>query len=189
MRIGVLGLQGDFREHLAMLEQLGVEALDVRTAEALRTVNGLIIPGGESTTLSKLLNINGLTDTLVDRAKQGMPLFGTCAGAILMSTEVIEGDPQGLDLLDISISRNAYGRQVDSFEAMLEIEGIGPFCGVFIRAPRIKRCGADVKILAKHNEEAVLVQSGNMMAGTFHPELTDDAQVHDYFVELVRNWV
>jgi len=186
MRIGVLGLQGDFREHLQMLQSLGVETLDVRMAEAINNIDGLIIPGGESTTLARLLRINGLEEPLCTRIKSGMPTYGTCAGAILLARDVLEDDPKGLDLIDISISRNAYGRQVDSFEAMLDIKHIGPFCGVFIRAPRITRIGEHVETLASFNDEPVLVREENILAGSFHPELTSDTRIHQYFANMIR---
>jgi 5'-phosphate synthase pdxT subunit len=186
MSIGVLGVQGDFREHLLMLERIGCDVRDVRTAEAILEVDGLIIPGGESTTLSKLMTKFGLVDALLQRAHSGMPIYGTCAGAILVAKEVAGGFPKGLDLIDISIDRNAYGSQKNSFESDIEIEGVGSYTGIFIRAPIITRCGTHVKILAEHEDSPVLVRQENILVGTFHPELTSDGRIHEYFVQMIK---
>lgn len=186
MSIGVLGVQGDFREHLLMLERLGHEPRDVRTPEAIQEVDGLIIPGGESTTLSKLMSKFGLIDALLERAKGGMPIYGTCAGAILVAREVIGGFPNGLDLIDISIDRNAYGRQLASFETDLQIEEIGIYPGVFIRAPIITRCGESVQILSEFQGQPVLARNEHVLIGTFHPELTNDERIHEYFVQMIK---
>ncbi len=184
MKIGVLGLQGDFREHLQSLARLGAETRDVRTPQALQEVDALVIPGGESTTLAKLMDNYGLTPVLQARARQGLPIYGTCAGAILIAKEIVGGKPKGLGLMDITVARNAYGRQVDSFEADLSIMGIGKFHGVFIRAPKITRCGRGVEILSQHQGDPVLVRQGSLLAGTFHPELTLDTRVHEYFLRM-----
>ncbi|MBI1730579.1 pyridoxal 5'-phosphate synthase glutaminase subunit PdxT [Candidatus Acetothermia bacterium] len=185
MIVGVLGLQGDFREHLQALERMGVERRDVRTPEALQEVDALIIPGGESTTLSKLMNMYGLTPVLQKQARKGFPVYGTCAGAILIAKEVEDGKPQGLGLMDITVARNAYGRQLDSFETDLNIKTIGKFHGIFIRAPKITRCGSGTEILAEQDGDPVLVRQGAMLAGTFHPELTHDSRVHEYFLRMI----
>ena len=184
--IGVLGLQGDFREHLRVLERLGVSAKDVRKPGDLEGLDGLILPGGESTTIARLLKESGLWDELRERGQSGLPLYGTCAGLILLAKEILEDRPKGLGLLDITVDRNAYGRQVDSFEADIEIRGIGPFHAVFIRAPKVIRWGPDVDVLAEYDDSPVLLRQGRILASSFHPELTDDTRVHEYFLQLVR---
>lgn len=183
--VGVLGLQGDFREHLRMLERLGVSGEDVRTPDDLERVDGLILPGGESTTIARLMRESGLWEAVRGRGRAGMPLYGTCAGMILLAREVTDGKPEPLGLMDISVARNAYGRQVDSFEADLEIRGIGPFHTVFIRAPRVVRWGPEVDVLAELGGAPVLVRQGEFLAGSFHPELTEDARVHEYFLRMI----
>lgn len=186
LTIGVLGLQGDFREHLRVLERLGVSSRDVRKPGDLDGLDGLILPGGESTTIARLLKESGLWDELRKRGQSGLPLYGTCAGLILLAKEILEDRPEGLGLLDITVDRNAYGRQVDSFEADLEIRDIGPFHAVFIRAPKVIRRGPDVDVLAEYDDSPVLIRQGRILASTFHPELTDDTRVHEYFLQLVR---
>ncbi len=186
LTVGVLGLQGDFREHLRVLERLGVSSRDVRKPGDLDGLDGLILPGGESTTIARLLKESGLWDELRKRGQSGLPLYGTCAGLILLAKEILEDRPEGLELLDITVDRNAYGRQVDSFEADLEIQGIGPFHAVFIRAPKVIRCGSEVDVLAEYDDSPVLIRQGRILASTFHPELTDDTRVHEYFLQLVR---
>ena len=191
MKIGVLALQGDFREHRNVVEELGTPARLVRRPEELDEIDGLIIPGGESTTISKLLRKWGLFELIQRRARNGLPLFGTCAGLILMAKEVKDGPPT-LDLMDISLKRNAYGRQIESFESELEflaeregVAGNGSITGVFIRAPQVTRVGPNVKELAKHDGLTVLLREGNMLGATFHPELTDDRGIHEYFLNEV----
>ena len=180
MIIGVLGLQGDFQEHLESLARLGVEGRNVRTPEQVLACDGLILPGGESTTIGKLMLRYGVDQAIAELHAAGKPIFGTCAGAILLSTTVAEGNVHNLGLLDAVISRNAYGRQTDSFETDLAIPVIGeePLRAVFIRAPRFGRLGAGVETLASVGDEPVLVRAGNLLAATFHPELTDDTRVH-----------
>lgn len=185
MKVGVLGLQGDFREHLCVLERLGVEGVDVRTTEDLEGVKALIIPGGESTTLAHLMAQSGLDTAIQERARQGMPIYGTCAGMILLAKEITEGYPQSLGLMDICVERNAYGRQLDSFEADIEVKGLGAFHAVFIRAPKVVRCGPQVEVLAEHEGTAVLVRQGRLLAGSFHPELTDDVRLHELFLKMI----
>jgi 5'-phosphate synthase pdxT subunit len=187
--IGVLALQGDFEAHLRMLERCGVQAKEVRTTQQLQEVDGLIIPGGESTTIIKLMQRYGIDTVLQQRARAGMPVYGTCAGLIVMARE-IEGYPQQprLALLDVAVARNAFGRQVDSFEIDLPIPKLGepPVRAVFIRAPYVTRVGHTVDVLASVDGKVVLVQQGNLLGGAFHPELTDDLRLHRYFTEMVR---
>jgi 5'-phosphate synthase pdxT subunit len=186
LTVGVLGLQGDFREHLRVLARLGVSARDVRKPGDLDGLDGLILPGGESTTIARLLKESGLWDEIRERGQNGLPLYGTCAGLILLAKEILEGRPEGLGLLDITVDRNAYGRQVDSFEADLEIQGIGPFHAVFIRAPKVIRWGPDVEVLAEYDDSPVLLRQDHILGSSFHPELTDDTRIHEYFLQLVR---
>ena len=186
-RVGVLGLQGDFREHLDVLERMGVDAVDVRKRDQLDDVDALIIPGGESTTIGKLSDLYGLTERIRERARDGMPVWGTCAGAIFLAKRV-PGRPQTiLGLMDMTVERNAFGRQVDSFEADLEVPQLGeePFHAVFIRAPKIADVG-DVDVLSRLDDGTVVAaQQGKLLATSFHPELTHDDRFHRYFVDLI----
>jgi pyridoxal 5'-phosphate synthase pdxT subunit len=189
LKIGVLALQGDAREHLRALESAGATPVEVKTADQLGEVDALVVPGGESTTIGKLLDRFGLLEPLKERANDGMPLFGTCAGLILMANEIVGGQdaPHRLCVMDIGVRRNAYGRQVDSFESQLEVRGLdGPFTAVFIRAPVIERVGEGVEVLATSDEVPVLVRQGSLVASSFHPEVTGDARLHEMFVEIVR---
>jgi 5'-phosphate synthase pdxT subunit len=181
--IGVLALQGDFEAHRKALERTGAHAREVRTAADLDQVDGLIIPGGESTTMLKLLNVENLLEPL-RRFGQQKPIFGTCAGAILLATEVLNPAQESLGLMDVTIERNAYGRQVDSRIARIEIDG-EPAEAVFIRAPVIRRVGAGVKVLSTYQDSPVLVEQGKHLVATFHPELTADHQIHRRFLEKV----
>jgi pyridoxal 5'-phosphate synthase pdxT subunit len=165
MRIGVLSLQGDFKEHIDVLKKLNVNVIEVREKNHLNNLDGLIIPGGESTTIMQLLK---------DIDLKNIPIFGTCAGCIIMSK---------LNLIDIDIERNAYGSQLDSFIAKLD----NGFKGIFIRAPKIIKVGKNVEILAKHNDEIVLVKQGKYLASTFHPELTENTSVHELFLEMIKS--
>ena len=188
MIVGVLALQGDFAEHIAVLRSLGIEGREVRLPQHLDKVEGLIIPGGESTTLSRLMSIYGLREPVIRMAQQGKAIWGTCAGMIMMAREITEEDPSPLGLMDIGVQRNAFGRQVDSFEQDLEIEGFDhtPFHAVFIRAPAIRRVGKAVKVLASLSADwPVAVRQGNLLATAFHPELTRDSRFHRYFLNLV----
>ena len=188
MEVGVLAVQGDFAEHIAILKRLGVEAREVRLPHQLDTVEGLIIPGGESTTLSRLMTLYDLREPVAAMAARGMALWGTCAGMIMMAREITEEDPVPLGIMDIVVHRNAYGRQVDSFEQDLPVPCFGgiTFHGVFIRAPMINRVGEGVEVLASLPDgEPVAVQQGNMMATSFHPELTNDLRFHSHFLNLV----
>jgi len=187
MRIGVLAIQGDFDAHRRRLEQLGAEVVLVKKPEQLDAVDALVIPGGESTTFLKFLEKGGFLDKLREfvRAK---PAFGTCAGAILLASEVEDPPQPSLGALDIRVRRNAYGRQLESFigEGETQLAG-GPLEMVFIRAPKIERVGPKVEILAREKGDPVLVRQGKIMAATFHPELSDDTRVHAEFLKLVRN--
>ena len=188
MEVGVLAVQGDFAEHIAILKRLGVEAREVRLPHQLDTVEGLIIPGGESTTLSRLMTLYDLREPVAAMAARGMALWGTCAGMIMMAREITEEDPVPMGIMDIGVHRNAYGRQVDSFEQDLPVPCFGgiTFHGVFIRAPMINRVGEGVEVLASLPDgEPVAVQQGNMMATSFHPELTNDLRFHSHFLNLV----
>lgn len=187
--IGVLGLQGDVEEHLAMLERCKVEAVRVKTPEELKAIDALIIPGGESTTVGAMLNRFGLTKPLLDRAKKGMPVWGTCMGMIVMAEKVTGSQQPTLGLLHIEVKRNAFGRQVESAEVPLQIEGLGgkPFPGVFIRSPWIESVRDKAKIIAKLDGKGVMVRQGNLLGTSFHPELTDDYRIHKLFIDLVSH--
>lgn len=189
-RAGVLGLQGDFAEHLATLDRIGVDGVDVRRPEQLDEIDALIIPGGESTTIGKLASQYGIVEKLRDRAAEGMPVWGTCAGAIFIAKDV-PGHPHPLaSLMDMTVERNAFGRQIDSFEADLDVEQLGdkPFHAVFIRAPRITRVGPGVEVLAKLEDDTVVAaRQGRLLATSFHPELTRDERFHRYFLSLGKS--
>ena len=188
MKIGVLAVQGAFIEHIAVLNQLGVEALPVRVLPELAGLDGLIIPGGESTTISKLMREYNLMDEVKARAESGWPVFGTCAGMILLAREVSDADVEPLGLMDITVRRNAFGRQKESFEAELPIPALGEkaFPCVFIRAPVIARVSDGVETLAEMADGAsVAVRQGKMLAAAFHPELTTDLRFHQYFLDIV----
>jgi 5'-phosphate synthase pdxT subunit len=177
MRIGVLAIQGDFREHAGVLRRLGAEPVEVRKADELDGLDGLVIPGGESTAIMRLARIYGLEEAL---RRFDRPVFGTCAGMILL-------DRDHLGLMDVSVRRNAYGRQVASFEADLEVAWQDePVRGVFIRAPRVADAGPGVEVLAELDGEPVLLREGRFLVASFHPELTDDPRVHDLFLDMVR---
>jgi 5'-phosphate synthase pdxT subunit len=182
--IGVLALQGDFKEHLASLEKLKVHALEIRTKEDLQKVEALIMPGGESTTIAKLLLSTGLDQAIVQRVKEGMPVWGTCAGAILLAKKVITNVPleTQLKLIDVEIERNSYGRQSDSFITSLDLEG-ETFDAFFIRAPRITKIGKGVKMILEYKKDPVLVRSKNILLSTFHPELSSSNPVLQYFLQ------
>lgn len=185
--VGVLGLQGDFREHVWALQKLHVETILVKTVEDLKRVKGLIIPGGESTTIGRLARLTGIADELKKRVSEGMPVYGTCAGMILLAKRIANYPHQySFGLMDITVERNAYGRQVESFEAELNIPGIGDkFKAIFIRAPKIVELGETVEVLARHEGTPVLVQQENLLASSFHPELGDDLRIHKYFLRMV----
>ncbi|MCW0193947.1 MAG: pyridoxal 5'-phosphate synthase glutaminase subunit PdxT [Rhodococcus sp.] len=195
--IGVLALQGDVREHLAALDDSGADAVGVRRPEELDKVDGIVIPGGESTTMSRLLQVFELLDPLRERLRGGLPAYGSCAGMILLASEVLDTRPDAehLGAIDMTVRRNAFGRQVDSFESDLEFEGIigDPIRAVFIRAPWVERVGPGVEVLAQVPAAAgeaagriVAVRQGSVIATSFHPEVTGDRRVHEMFVDLVR---
>jgi pyridoxal 5'-phosphate synthase pdxT subunit len=187
LRVGVFALQGDVREHLQLLTSLGVESIEVRNAEQLASCDGLIIPGGESTTISKLIDIFGLRDDLLAYIAQGIPVYGTCAGMIMLATEVLDeaSGQQSLKAMDISVRRNAFGSQLDSFEASVEFAG-SPVEVAFIRAPIVERVGENVQVLSKLSTGAIVaVREGNLLATSFHPELTGDSAVHEYFLGMI----
>jgi 5'-phosphate synthase pdxT subunit len=188
-RIGVLALQGAFAAHCDVLQRLGVDTREVRLPHDLDECAALVMPGGESTTMSKLLETSELFDPVAKRIADGMPVFGTCAGMILLARTVMDGrdDQRSFDAIDIDVQRNAYGRQVDSFETDLTVQGQSePLHAVFIRAPRIVRMGPSVTVLAEHDGTPVLVRSTTVMAASFHPELTNDDRVHRMFLGLVE---
>ncbi|MEP7060386.1 MAG: pyridoxal 5'-phosphate synthase glutaminase subunit PdxT [Actinomycetota bacterium] len=186
MKAGVLSLQGDFREHARMLGEAGATPVEVRTPEELGGVDCLVIPGGESTTIGKLARLYGFVEPVLERAEAGMPIFGTCAGMIVLA-ERIEGAGEPLfPLVDITVQRNAYGRQVESFEADVAVEGIDQQVrGVFIRAPRVDDVGPGVRILAEHEGHPVVLEQGNIVVASFHPELVGDAALHAYLLGKV----
>lgn len=195
-KIGVLALQGDVREHVHALARCDADARPVRRPEELDRVDALVIPGGESTTISKLADAFGLLEPIRKRITGGMPVYGSCAGMIMLATEVLDGRPdqQGFDGIEMTVRRNAFGRQIDSFEAPVRINGMpGPaYHAVFIRAPWVERVGDAVEVLGEVTDgpaagRIVAVRQGNLLATAFHPELTGDLRVHRYFVDLVRD--
>ena len=189
MKVGILALQGAFREHREVLDALGVDAVEVRTPEVLDALDALILPGGESTTMSKLLDSSGLRAPLVERLRTGLPVLGTCAGLILLARGVVDGrlDQESFGVVDVTVRRNAYGRQRDSFEADLRVDGMagGAFHGVFIRAPSIERVGPQVRVLAEHDGRPVLARDGAALVATFHPELSGDLRIHQLFLDEI----
>jgi 5'-phosphate synthase pdxT subunit len=186
MKIGVLALQGAFREHKQALERLGVEVIEVRLPRDLAALSGLIIPGGESTTMAKLMKLYQLDAAIEEFYARGGAIWGTCAGAIAMSKDIVEYPEQPrLGLMDISVERNAYGRQIDSFEVDVAIKGFSePFHTIFIRAPRIARVGPEAETLASFENDPIMVQQGRLLATVFHPELSGDDRVHQFFLRL-----
>lgn len=191
-KIGVLAIQGDFLEHRQALARLGVEAPEIRLPHQLEDVDGLIIPGGESTTIAQLIDIYGFRDALRDRARQGMAVWGTCAGMIVIADRLTDARPEPLRLMDIEVSRNAFGRQVDSFEADIEFQDIegAPFHCVFIRAPVVNRVGASVRTLAALDDgRPVAVRQDRLLATAFHPELTGDSRIHELFARMASQQV
>ena len=185
MKAGVLALQGDFREHAKAFADAGATPIEVRTPEDLTRVECLAIPGGESTTISKLARSAELVGPIVERANAGMPILGTCAGMIVMARRVIGLEPL-LGLVEITVRRNAYGRQVDSFEADLEVEGVDhPVRGVFIRAPVVEEIGPGVRVLSEHEGRAVVLEQANLVVASFHPELVGETRLHEYLLGKV----
>ncbi|MGW8575479.1 pyridoxal 5'-phosphate synthase glutaminase subunit PdxT [Streptomyces niveus] len=187
--IGVLALQGDVREHLAALTAAGAVPRPVRRPDELAAVDGLVIPGGESTTMSKLAVLFGMLEPLRARVRAGMPVYGTCAGMILLAEKILDprSGQETVGGIDMIVRRNAFGRQNESFEAAVDVTGVGPVDGVFIRAPWVESVGAEVEVLAEHGGHVVAVRQGNALATAFHPELTGDHRLHGFFTEMVRS--
>ncbi len=188
-KVGLLAIQGDFHEHIQALDRLGVESREIRKPQQLDEIDGLIIPGGESTTIVQLIDIFGFREVLVEKVKNGMPVWGTCAGMIVIADQLKDHRPEPLHLMNIEVSRNAFGRQTDSFETDLEIKGIEgpPYHAIFIRAPVVTKLRDGVEVLADLSDgRPVAVRQDNMMATAFHPELTDDTRVHELFVRMVE---
>jgi 5'-phosphate synthase pdxT subunit len=188
-QIGVLALQGDFAEHISIFQRLGIEAREVRHPQELAGLDGLVIPGGESTTIARLISEFDLLEPLRERAQNGFPVWGTCAGMIILAQRASELESPTLAALAIAVRRNAFGRQVDSFEADLIVPALGqqPFHAVFIRAPIVEEVGDGVEVLSKlENGKAVAVRQANVLATAFHPELTQDDRFHRYFIDMVR---
>jgi pyridoxal 5'-phosphate synthase pdxT subunit len=188
MKIGILALQGAFREHEQMLQNLGAETVLVKKPEHLEGLDGIVIPGGESTSIGRLLREYQLIEPIRKMASEGMPVFGTCAGMIVMAKEIVGGEEPHLALMDVSVNRNSFGRQVDSFETDLDIPAIGdsPFPAVFIRAPHIASVGKACEVLGTYQDRIVAVKQGNLLALSFHPELTNDDRFHRLFLKMVE---
>ena len=189
MRVGVLALQGDFREHIAALTAIGIEAIAVKTESEINSVDALILPGGESTTIAKLARIFGVFEVIQQKIAAGFPVYGSCAGLILLANKILDG-AEGQETfggLEITARRNAFGRQVDSFEGEIDFAGIGKLNGVFIRAPWVEEVGSKVEVLATSHGHPVAVRQGKVLATSFHPEITYDHAVHRYFVEELCN--
>jgi 5'-phosphate synthase pdxT subunit len=185
MRIGILALQGSVKEHKEMLKKCGAEPVEVRLPHDLDNVYGLIIPGGESTTIGKLMKKYGLDKEIIRKYNIGMPIYGSCAGAIVLAKTILPNKQFSLKLIDIIAKRNDYGRQLDSFETDLEIEGIGDYKGIFIRAPTLEITNG-VKILSEFEGKPVMAQHDDILVTTFHPELTKDPRVHQYFIDMIK---
>lgn len=186
MKIGVLAVQGAAREHILCLERLGVEAVPVLRPADLAGLAGIVLPGGESTAQWRLLSRAGLAELLREELAKGLPAFGTCAGLILLAREITNWPERYFGVLDVAVERNATGRQVNSFEAQVRVDGLGEVPAVFIRAPAIRRVGPGVEILGTYNGDPVLVRQGAVLGATFHPELTEDLRVHELFLSLCR---
>ncbi|MDQ1911200.1 pyridoxal 5'-phosphate synthase glutaminase subunit PdxT [Paenibacillus sp. GD4] len=188
MKIGVLALQGAVAEHIRLIEKAGAEGVVVKKREQLAEVDGIVIPGGESTTIGKLMRTYGFIDGLREFSSQGKPMFGTCAGLIVLAKEITGQDEAHLGVMDIQVARNAFGRQRESFETDLKVKGIGEDVrAVFIRAPLIESVGTGVEILSTYQDQIVAARQGHLLAASFHPELTDDERMHAYFLDMVRD--
>jgi len=185
-RVGVLALQGAFIEHETALLRCGAIPIQVRTSQELEEIEALIIPGGESTTIGKLMHRFGLLDPIRSRAAEGMPIWGTCAGMILLAKEIVETEQVSLSLMNMAVRRNAFGRQIESFETVLQIEGLPPSRAVFIRAPYVERVWGEARILSYYRDKAVMVRENNLLATAFHPELTEDLNIHRYFLDMLN---
>ena len=192
LKIGILAVQGDFAEHKLMLTNLDIDAVEIRLPEQLEDIDGLIIPGGESTTIAQLLDIFDIKNSIITKAKSGMPIWGTCAGMIMLANSLTDKRPTPLKLMNTVVSRNAFGRQIDSFEENIEIKAIGhpEYRGIFIRAPMFIQIGEGVEVLGKLNDNnPVLVREKNLLASSFHPELTPDTRIHEYFIKMIKNQI
>lgn len=186
VKIGVLALQGAVREHIKSVEACGAEAIAIKRVEELKEVDGLILPGGESTAMRRLIDKYDFMDALKEFAREGKPMFGTCAGLILLAKNIVGHEPH-IGVMDITVERNSFGRQVDSFEADLAVKDVADnYPAVFIRAPHIVEAGAEVEILSKNNERIVAAREGQFLGCSFHPELTDDHRLTAYFIEMVK---
>lgn len=186
MKIGVFALQGAFREHCRMLEMLGAECVEIRRKSSfLRDLGGIILPGGESTVQGKLMREEGLIEPVRDAIGEGMPVFGTCAGLILLAKKISNDDRSYIGSLDATVRRNAYGRQTGSFKAELDFDGVGRYPAVFIRGPVVDSVGSGVNVLAKAGDDIVAVRQKNILGLSFHPELTDDVRIHEYFLKMI----
>ncbi|AKP45417.1 MULTISPECIES: pyridoxal 5'-phosphate synthase glutaminase subunit PdxT [Bacillus] len=187
MKIGVLGLQGAVREHIRSVEACGEEAFEIKKVDQLKDLDGLILPGGESTTMRRLIDRYGFLEPIKELANSGKPIFGTCAGLILLAKEIVGYQQPHLGLMDVTVERNSFGRQRESFEAELDIKDVGEsFPAVFIRAPHIVKVGPNVEVLAKHEDRIVAAREGNLLGCSFHPELTDDYRFTKYFLNMVK---
>lgn len=190
--VGILALQGDFAEHAQMLERLGARTMQIRRASELQFIDGLVIPGGESTTIAKLTGetTDPIFDTIIERANAGMPIYGTCMGSIFLAREIEDSTQGRLALMDIKVRRNAFGPQRESFECSLEIPGLGdePLTAIFIRGPIVLSCGPKVQVLASVAEGIVMARQDNLLVTAFHPEITEDLRVHRYFLEMVNSY-
>lgn len=187
MKIGVLAMQGAIKEHLHMLQLAGAEAVTIKKPEQLREIDGIIIPGGESTTIGKLMRTYGFIEPLMEFSSQKKPIFGTCAGLIIIAKEIVGQEETHLGLMNMVVRRNAFGRQKESFEADLDVKGIDNLVrAVFIRAPIIEEVGEDVEVLASYKEQIVCARQGHLLTASFHPELTEDFSMHAYFLEMVK---
>lgn len=189
LTVGVLGLQGAVREHIESIEACGAEAKIIKRVEELETVDGLVIPGGESTTMRRLMDTYQFIEPIKAFAAQGKPIFGTCAGLIMLAKHIEDREDAHLGLLNVSVARNSFGRQVDSFEADVEVKGLdAPFTGIFIRAPHIISADASVEIMAEYDGRIVMARENNILGCSFHPELTDDHRLTQLFVEMVKSY-
>lgn len=190
LKVGVLALQGAVREHIQMLESCGAQGVSVKRPSGLDGIDALVIPGGESTTMEKLMGAHGFIEPIRELCEEGFPIFGTCAGLVIMAKEIEGKHSDTLAVMDIGVRRNAFGRQVDSFEESIVVEGIPeeeePFNAVFIRAPLVTSVGKGVEVMAKLDEDIVMVRQGRNLATSFHPELTSDRRIHEYFLEMVE---
>lgn len=187
MKIGVLALQGAVAEHIRLIEMAGAEGIAVKKTEQLDELDGIILPGGESTTMGKLMRLYGFIEALQNFSAAGKPIFGTCAGMILLAREISSGEESHLGLMNMKVARNAFGRQRESFESSLPVKGIDePVQAVFIRAPLIESVGPEVDVLATHDGQIVAARQGHLLAASFHPELTDDYSMHRYFLDMVK---